>query len=184
MLRSTITKLFYYETYRLHSSGEEGGISEDVEYILGCGNEECFSLFDADAVDVGFAPEAHNDHEGVGMEVDLCGYLYDDAVDGEVRAVDEFRVRFGGVVGGTILGPDLVVDRFLGLLDMKFAGFALGIDTPEVIDAIGDVGRLLDLDEEVTGAYRMESSGRQEIEISLVRLMGGNNVKEGVMGYG
>ena len=147
----------------LHRCGEEGGITEDVEDILGCGNEECFSLFDADAVDVRLAPEAYDNHERVGMEINLCSYLYDDAVDGEVRTVNEFGVGFGGIVRGTILGPNLVVDGLLGLLDMQFTGFAGCIDATEVIDTVGDIRGLLDLDEEVTGSDGMESSGRQEV---------------------
>ena len=120
-------------------------------------------MFDTDSVDVRFAPKADYDYERVRMEIDLCGYLYDDAVDGKIRAVDEFGVGFGGVVGCTVLGPNLVVDGFFGLLDMQFTRFAGCIDATEVIDTVGDIGRLLDLHEEITGSDGMETSCRQEV---------------------
>ena len=147
----------------LHGCGEECSVAEYIEDVFGCRNEERLALFDADAVDVRFAPEAYDNHERVGMEINLCSYLYDDAVDGEVRTVNEFGVGFGGIVRGTILGPNLIVDSFLGLLDMQLTRFAGSIDATEVIDTVGDIGRLLDLDEEVTGSDGMESSGGQEV---------------------
>ena len=165
----------------LHSSCKEGGISEDVEDILGGGDEECFSLFDADAVDVGISPEADDNYERVGMEIDFCSDLHHYSIHREIRAVDEFGVWFGGVIGGTILGPNLIVNSFFGLFDMEFTGFAGCIDTPEVIDAVGDIRGLLDLDEEVTGTNGMESSGRQEVKVTLVRLMGSDDVLHGRM---
>ena len=114
------------------------------------------------------------------MKIDFCGYLYDDAVDGEVRTVDEFGVGFGGVVGGTILGPNLVVDGFFGLFNMQLTWFAGCIDTTEVIDTVGDIRGLLDLDEEVTGSDGMESSGGQEVKVSLVRLVRSDDIQEGI----
>ena len=173
--------MFIHSYLFLHRSGKEGGITEDVEDILGCGYEKCLSLFDADSVDVCLAPEANNNDEGVGMKIDFCGYLYDDAIDGEVRAVDEFGIGFGRVVGSTVFRPNLIVDGFLGLLDMQFTGFTLGIHATEVIDAICDIGRLLDLDKKITGSDSMESSCRQEIEVSLVCLVGRDNILHGRM---
>ena len=57
----------YFIKQKLHRSCQEGGITEYIEDVFGCGNEECFSLFDADAVDVRFSPEAYYYDEGVGM---------------------------------------------------------------------------------------------------------------------
>ena len=52
---------------KLHRSCQEGGITEYIEDVFGCRNEERLTLFDSDAVDVRFAPEAYDNHEGVGM---------------------------------------------------------------------------------------------------------------------
>ena len=161
---------------KLHSCSKEGGITEDVEHILGSGHEKCLSLFDTDAVDVGFSPEAYDDHEGIGMEIHFRGDLHNDSVDDEVRAMDKFGVGFGGVVRGSIFGPYLVIDSLLGLLDMEFTRFALRVHAPKVIDAIGDVRRLLYLDEEVTGTDSMETAGRQEKQVTLVRLVRSDDV--------
>lgn len=114
----------------LHRGGKERGVAEDVEDILGGGNEQCLALLDAYAVDVRLAPEADNDHERIGVQIDLGGYLYHHAVDGEVRAVDQLVVRLGGVVTGAVLRPHAIVDGVFRLLDMQFAGFALGCYRP------------------------------------------------------
>ena len=143
----------------LHRGGEEGGVAEDVENILGGGDEERLALLDADAVDVGFAPEADYHDKRIGVQIDLGGYLYDHAMDGEVRTMDEFGVGFGGVVGSSVLRPYLVVDGFLGLLYMQFPRVTVCILASEVIDAVGDIGGFLYLDKEITGSDSVESSG-------------------------
>ena len=115
------------------------------------------------------------------MQIHFCCHLYYDAVDGEVRAVDEFGVGFGGVVGGSVFRPHLIVNGFLGLLDMQFARVAVCILSSEVIDAVGDVGGLLDLDEEVSSSDGMQPSGRQEEEVSLVCFVGSDDILHGRM---
>ena len=136
---------------KLQRSCKESCVAEDVKHIFGRRDKECFSLFDTDAVDVRFSPQAYDDDEGICMEIHFSRHLHNDAVDGEVRAVNEFGVGFSGVVGRTVLRPDLVVNGLLGLLDMQFARVAVGVLTSKVIDAVGNVGCLLYLDEEVTG---------------------------------
>ena len=51
----------------LHGCGEECSVAEDVENIFRCRNEEGLALFDSDAIDVRFSPEAYYYDEGVGM---------------------------------------------------------------------------------------------------------------------
>lgn len=46
-------------------------------------------MADADAVDIGFAPQTHDDDEGVALEVNLCRYLYHYTMDDKVRTVDK-----------------------------------------------------------------------------------------------
>ena len=48
----------------LHRGGEECSVAEDVEDIFGCRNEERLALFDSDAIDVRFSPEAYYYDEG------------------------------------------------------------------------------------------------------------------------
>ena len=52
----------------LHRGGEECSVAEDVEDIFGCRNEERLALFDSDAIDVRFSPEAYYYDEGVPAE--------------------------------------------------------------------------------------------------------------------
>jgi hypothetical protein len=42
------------------------------------------------------------------------------------------------------------------------------IHASEVIDTVGDVRGLLNLDEEITGTNSMQSSGRKKKEVSLM----------------
>ena len=51
----------------LHGCGKEGSVTEYIEDVFGCRNEEGLALFDSDAIDVRFSPEAYYYDEGVGM---------------------------------------------------------------------------------------------------------------------
>ena len=51
----------------LHRGGEECSVAEYIEDVFGCRNEERLALFDSDAIDVSFSPEAYYYDEGVGM---------------------------------------------------------------------------------------------------------------------
>ena len=113
-----------------------------------------------DAVDVGFPPEAHDDDEGVALEVNLLRHLHDDSVHDEIGAVDELRRRLGGVVAAAVLRPYAVVDGVLSLLHVEFAWISVCVFSSEVIDTVGDVARLLDFGEEIAGSDGVEPSGR------------------------
>ena len=113
------------------------------------------------------------------MEVNLLGYLDNDAVDNEIGAVDELAGGLRGVVGRAVFGPHLVVDGSLGLFDVQLAGIAVGILAAEVVDAIGDVAGLLNLGEEVAGTNGMQTTCGQEVEVALVSLVGGYDVLHG-----
>ena len=110
------------------------------------------------------------------MKVHLGGNLNHHPVHREIGTMDEFGVWFGRIIGGTVFRPYLVVYGFFSLLNMQFAWFALCINTSKIIDAIGDVGGLLYLDKEVTCSDGMESSGRQKIEVSLMRFVCSDDV--------
>ena len=163
----------------VHGSGEEGGIAENIEHILAGWHEDGLALTDADAIDVGLAPETYHDDERVAVEINLLGYLDDDTMDDEVGTVDELAGRLRRVVRRAVLGPHLIVDGLFGLFDVQLTGIAVGILATEVIDAVGDVAGLLNLSEEVACANGMQTTGRQEIEVALVSLVGGDDVLHG-----
>ena len=141
----------------LHRGCEERSVTEDIEDILTGRNQERFALANTDAIDVGLAIEANDDNEGIDMKINLLRYLNYDTIDVEVGTVDELRGGTGRIVTGTIFGPYLIVDGILGLVDVELARIAVGILTAEVIDAIGDVGGLLDFGEEVTSSDGMQT---------------------------
>ena len=62
---------------------------------------------------------------------------------------------------------------------MQFARITMLVLTTEIIDTIGDVAGLLDFRQEVACADGMQTTSRQEIEIALMCLVGGNDVLHG-----
>ena len=102
------------------------------------------------------------------MEVHLLGYLYHDAMNHEIRAVDELAGGLRTVVGGTVFGPHPVVDGCLGLFNMQLARIAVSVFAAEVIDAIGDVAGLLNLSKEVACANSVQTTCGQEEKVALV----------------
>ena len=166
---------------RLHGGREEGGVAEDVERVFGGGHEQGLALAHLDAVDVGFTPQADHNDERVAMEIDLLCHLNDYAMHDEVGAVDELRDGTCAVVGCPVLGPHLVVDGVLGLLDVEFARLAMGILASEVIYAVGDVAGLLDFGEEASGSDGMQTSGREEEQVALMCLVGGYDICHGIL---
>jgi hypothetical protein len=61
-------------------------------------------------------------------------------------------------------------DRRHGLLAMERAWPALVVDPAPVIDAVGGVGVLLDLEDEIAGADGMDASAGQEHRLALLGL--------------
>ena len=125
--KSTLSTINFinFINFRLHCSSKEGCVAEDVERVFGGGHEQGLALAHLDAVDVGFTPQADHHDERVAMEVDLLRYLHDYAMHDEVGAVDELRDGTGAVVGCPVLGPHLVVDGLLCLLDVEFSRVAV-----------------------------------------------------------
>ena len=130
---------------------------------------------DVHAIDVGLTPQAHDHHKRVGLEIDLRGHLHHHAVNDEVWAVDELRYGLRAVVAAAILGPHLVVDGVARLLDMQLARLAMRVLASEIVHAVSDVGCFLNLSQEVAGANGVQSSRRQEIQVAVVRLVGGDD---------
>ena len=95
------------------------------------------------------------------MEIDLLGDLHHHAMHHEVGTVDELRDGLRAVVAAAILRPHLIVDGILGLFDVQLTGIAVGILTAEVIDAVGDIARLLYLGQEVAGTNGVQTACRR-----------------------
>ena len=97
----------------------------------------------------------------------------------EVRTIDELADGLRGVVAATVGRPYLVVDGILRQVDVQLTGIAVGILATEVIDAVGDVARLLYLGKEVAGTDGVQATGRQKEEVAVVGLVGGDDVLHG-----
>ena len=137
-------------------------------------------MLDVDTVDVCFAPKTDHHHKRIRMQVYLRCHLHHYPIDCEIRAMDEFGVGFGRVIRGAVLGPNLVIDRLFGLLNMQFAKVSMRILSTEIIDAVRDVGGLLYLNEEITSTDGMQPSGREEIEVTLVRFVSSDDIQKGI----
>ena len=155
-----------------HGCREEGGVTKYVKDIFAGWHQDGLSLSDVDTVDVGLTPQAHDDDEGVAAEIDLLCHLNHHAVNNEIRTVDKLACRFCRVIRRAVFRPYLVVDSILRLLDVQFTWIAVGIFPPEIIDAVGNIARLLNFCQEVPCSNGMQTPRRQEVQIALVSLMG------------
>ncbi|MPN49436.1 hypothetical protein SDC9_197057 [bioreactor metagenome] len=61
------------------------------------------------------------------------------------------------------------VDRLDSLLDMKLARHAVGVDPPPVADPVSGVAVLLDFEDQVAAADRVQRAGGDEIGVSRQR---------------
>ncbi len=118
---------------------QEGRIAKDIEDILTGRDQDGLALADADAIDVGLAPEADNDDEGVAVEVYLLGDLNNDAVHDKIGTADKLGDRFGAIIRRPVSGPDLIVNGILSLFDVQFTWIAMNILTTKIIDAVSNV---------------------------------------------
>ncbi len=104
-------------------------------------------------------------------------------VDIEIAAVhnpgsvarETFRRRFHGI-------RKTVVDGFGSLRGVQLPRPAVDIDTAVVVDAVGDVARLLHFGHESARTYGMQRAGRNEIELSRLRLMHSYALHDGAVG--
>ena len=161
--------------------GQERGVAKDIKYIFRGWHKQGFALANLHTVDIGLAPKTDDDDKRIAVEVDLLCHLYHHTVHHEIRTVDELGRGLCAVVGGAIFGPDLIVDSILGLLGVQFTRLAMRILASEVIDAIGDVAGLLNLCQEATGTDGMQTTGREEEQVALMCLVGGNDVGHRVL---
>ena len=77
----------------LHSGSKERGIPENVEDVLAGRHQHRLALTNVDTVDVGLAPKAEYDDEGIALKIDLCSYLYNDTMNGEAVSYTHLRAH-------------------------------------------------------------------------------------------
>ncbi len=130
------------------------------------------------------ALQVHDDDEGTVLDhVAVEGACGIDDLDTEVRGV-EYLLRDIGIVAmlGLVFGVDGEVDGLGCELGMELAGLAIKARTVVVVDAVGDIGRLLYLSQAYTSTDGMDSSGRKVEHIALADLMPGKDIGDGAVG--
>ena len=75
-------------TFLSNRSSQKRGVSKNIEYILAGGHQDGFSLVNADAIDIGLAPQTHDDDKRVALEVYLGSNLYHHTMDHEMGTID------------------------------------------------------------------------------------------------
>lgn len=144
------------------------------EVLQGGGDEDGFAAGDGDGFHVGGGDgesslEAHVDDKRVeGDVVTVGGTGEGKEAGGEIGALNKLHrlVVFGGVadlVGGVVA----VVNDIGGQFGMQLAGVAVGVVAVVVVDAVGDIGGLLDLGDKTPFADGMYQSGRNKKAVTF-----------------
>ena len=103
---------------------------------------------------------------------------------GEIGAGDQLRVLVADpLVVRAVVVRHGVVDRLLGQLGMEFARLAVGPRPVVVVDAVGQVRRLLDLGDESAGADAVDTPRRQEKDVARSDGMVAQQVADRMVGY-
>lgn len=102
----------------------------------------------------------------------------------EIRALHEHDafVLLGNIFRA-VVGQHCVVDALGSLLGMELPVVAVFVLTLEVIDAIGDIARLLDFTEEAPLADAVDASGGEEEAITLLDVIVVDSVHDRVVGH-
>ena len=66
---------------------------------------------------------------------------------------------------------------------MYLAGLAVQAQAAVVVDAVGDIGRLLDFCDEAAAADGVDAPGRQEEDISGMYIVAGQDIGDGAVGH-
>ena len=103
---------------------------------------------------------------------------------GEIGASHQFHPHvLHRRVMSAVVGKDAVVDAFGSLVGVQLAQVALLVAAVEIVDAIGDVARLLDFGHETTFADGVDASGGDEKHIALSHRVAGECFTDGMAGY-
>ena len=84
---------------------------------------------------------------------------------------------------GAVVRVYRVVNGVLGQFRVNLAGFAVQAQAAVVVDAVGDVGRLLDLCDEAAAADGVDASGGQEEHVSGMHVIAGQHIGDGAVGH-
>ena len=127
--------------------------------------------------------EAHHHEEGVDvLQVLRHGPVQVVDAGGEVLAGNDFVLRvLDGGVGGAVLRIDLIVDGILRELCVELARLAVQAQAAVVVDAVGDVGSLLDLGDEAAAADGVDASGREEEHVAGMHVVAGQHLGDGAV---
>lgn len=91
----------------------------------------------------------------------------------------------GEVAGGDAgIAGEVPADGVGGLLEMKFAGGAVGSDAAPVVDAVGGVGVLLDFEDEAAGVDGVDESAGDEDGVAGVDVEAVEKLAGGALGDG
>ena len=168
-----------------------GGGGEDVVVGDGGGDEGGVAGGEVDGVAGGtdakgaVAGEAHGNDEGVVFaEVAVEGFGDFHDADIEIGGVDDL---YGAVGGGdvfcAVVGLDMEVEGLGGEGCMEFAGTAVHAWAVVVVDAVGDVGGLLDFCEEDAAANGVDAAGGEVEDVAGLDLVVGEDVGDRAGGY-
>ena len=104
--------------------------------------------------------------------------------DIEVGGIDDLDGTVVGVdVFGAVVFLYVVVEGLGGEFGVELAGLAIHARTIVVVDAIGDIGGLLDLGEEDAATDGMDTTGREVEDIAGLDLMVGKDLGDGTVFY-
>ena len=170
-----------------------GGAARGDEVIVGkdCRDEAGHAFGEKEVGLCGSYPymavalQVHDDDEGPVLDhVAVEGACGLDDLDAEVGGV-EYLLRHIGIVAMLCLvfGVDGIVDGLGCKLGMELAGLAIKAGTVVVVDAVGDIGRLLYLSQTYTSTDGMDSSGWKIEHITIVYLMLGEDLADSAVGY-
>ena len=133
--------------------------------------------------DLTVALQAHTDDKTVVLQqiaVEGGGQFGD--TRGEIGRVDDEVGRIEAVaIGGAIVVFHMVVESLGRQLRMQFSRTTIHAGTVVVVDAVGDVGRLLHLGQQDAGTNGMDTSGGQVEHIAGRDLMTGQDTGDGIV---
>ena len=131
------------------------------------------------------ALDAHRDDEAIVFaKVAMEGFGDFHDADIEIGGVDDMDGLVGIVdILGAVVLFDMIVEGLRCQLGMQLARLTIHARTIVVVDAIGDIGRLLDLCQEDASTDGMDATGREIEYIACLDLMVGKNLDDGAIGY-